>query len=302
MDNKEIKRIQNMYKKKTDPQFQDYFHATRKSFGLWLSLIISVIFLHGCAFYSSSNAITPPVEKNCVIPSDQSKTISGRWSTYPIPIAFFSGNFGSGELSAITKAADTWNTFFNSSQSVEQVINYGTSDSPTPSSAINPASGGSVCAQGIIQGSTYRGNVVLYKLTSWPSAYSNSAIALTTFCTLPAQPIPKFYMAIIEFNYQGFFANGTRQPDLESIILHEFGHMIGLNHSCENTTRTGVPNCADPNINSDYLSASMFPAFAFDQTGAGEVRNNLNSNDQGRANCIYQNSVTSTTSTSLVSP
>ncbi|NBU20308.1 hypothetical protein EBS43_02665 [bacterium] len=290
-------------------KLNDKLHSTTLRFTLLPSpsaiyhfLLISIVTaLQGCAFFTPG-PLTASLEKNCVLPADQTNTISGRWTNYPVPIAFFSGSFSGSETGAIIKAADTWNSFFQSSQGLQMVMNYGTSSSPTQSPIADPTTGGSTCSQGITTGTSYKGNVVLYKLSRWPQTYSATAIALTTFCTLPAKPYSKFYMAVIEFNYQTFFASGQRQPDLESIILHEFGHMIGLNHSCENVDRAGVPNCNNSSINPDYLTASMFPVFSFDQTGAGVVRNQLNSNDQGRANCIYQSSSASPTPTSSLAP
>ena len=71
-------------------------------------------------------------------------------------------------------------------------------------------------------------------------------------------------------------------------MLHEFGHLLGLNHSCEGTPKEGVPNCNDPSLSSAYYSAVMYPVFGFYPSGQGEQRRELADNDQGRANCLYQ--------------
>jgi hypothetical protein len=95
-------------------------------------------------------------------------------------------------------------------------------------------------------------------------------------------------MAVIEINYQNFFVDGKKLPDLESIILHEFGHLMGLNHSCEAAAKTGVPSCNQSGLNPDYISASMYPVFAFSTDGTGEQKRDLGTNDESRANCLYQ--------------
>jgi len=227
--------------------------------------------------------------KECVLPQDQTGTISGRWKALAIPIAFHSGSqFDPDEVAAITKAADTWNEFYGASLGLK-VLDYGSASSPRTSSAASPTSS-TLCTSGIVQGSSFTGSVVIYKKGKWPYSSLPKAIALTGFCPVPAKPISNIYMAMMELNYQNFFIEGKQQPDLQSIMLHEFGHLLGLNHSCESgSTRAGVPNCTNTNITPDYLIASMFPQFGFDSAGTGEQRRNLQANDQGRGNCLYQN-------------
>ncbi len=235
--------------------------------------------LTGCALGDGSKSVF----KQCNIPTDQTSTISGAWKVTPIPIAFHTGDFNSDEQSVILKGADTWNKFFAASKSIP-MIDYGSKTSPKTSSSPKPSGN---CTTGIIQGQQFVGSVVIYKQVSWPYSNIPDAIALTSYCPIPASPYNSFYMAYIELNYQNFFVQGRKIPDHQTILTHEFGHLVGLNHSCENTTKTGVPNCSDPNISPAYFSAIMFPVFSFDQSGLGEVKLNLNQNDQGRANCLY---------------
>jgi hypothetical protein len=150
-----------------------------------------------------------------------------------------------------------------------------------------------LCATGILQGNQFTGQVVIYKSARWPYPTLQQAIALTSFCPTPAKPLPSFYMAIMEVNYQNFFIDGRKVPDLQTIILHEFGHLMGLNHSCENVSnKTGTPDCRASTLNADYHEAVMFPVFGFDEaTGAGEQKRTLTTNDQGRANCLYKDLV-----------
>lgn len=270
------------------------FKMTRASIKLLLLLFCTACFCTACALYNPSGGVT--VVKTCSIPADQTGTLSGRWPITPIPIAFAAGAFNSSETSAITAAADSWNQFFNAASNIT-TLNYGTSTAPNSSAVPDPSQTGSFCANGILQGSNYNGNVVLYKLSRWPASYPPTAIALTRFCSTTGSPYNRFNMAIIEFNYQDFFISGTKQPDMQSIILHELGHLHGLNHSCEGTTKTGTPNCNDPNLNPDYQTASMYPAFGFDQNGTGEQRRSLGTNDESRANCLYAGTPNTTPST-----
>jgi hypothetical protein len=238
-----------------------------------------------CALYTPDQ--TKPITKECYIPDDQAGTISGKWNTTPIPIAFFQGHFDSTETADMVKAADTWNKFFTASKEIP-MIDYGTDPAaPRTSSVANPTQGGALCANGLLQGNQFSGQVVIYKLGRWPTSYAQNAIALTSFCTLPAKPYSKMYMAVMEINYQSFFIQGQKLPDLQSIFLHELGHLIGLNHSCEAAKKTGTPNCNDGNLNPDYVTASMYPVFTFDTGGVGQQKRDLGLNDQSRANCLY---------------
>lgn len=239
----------------------------------------------GCALYSPGN--TTAYTSTCLIPSDQSGTINGHWTTVPIPLAVAQGQFASQELSAITAAADTWNAFSSNVRS-ENFFNYGgVSGNPTVSAASDSSQSGDMCAQGILQSGSYTGNVVIYKLGTWPSSYSSAAMAITRYCTTPASPYPTMYMALTELNYQDFFVSGQRVPDLQTIVTHEDGHVLGLNHSCENFTENGMPLCTNSSINPNYLTAIMYPTFGFDAYGNGLVNHSLGIDDEQRVDCLY---------------
>ncbi|MFZ9594849.1 MAG: hypothetical protein ACO3A2_02090 [Bdellovibrionia bacterium] len=239
-----------------------------------------------CALYSPSSS--QPVSKNCEVPADQSGTISGKWAIGPIPVAFQQGAFSADEIRAITAAMDTWNQFSMKAQGVTMFDYGGSATEPRLSASLNPKASNSLCSSGLIQSTSFKGAVVIYKLGTWPSNYASSAMALTTYCTIPGTPYNSFFSAVMELNYQSFFAAGTgRYPDLQTITLHEFGHLVGLNHSCEFDNKSGTPNCSSPSLNPEYFIASMYPRFGFDGSGAGEVKQILRTNDQTRTNCIY---------------
>lgn len=233
----------------------------------------------GCALSSSKQAVV----KECVLPEDQTGTLAGKWSTTPIPIALKSGQFNGVETTEIVAAAKTWNDFYFSSLGI-QVLDYGSESQPNTSTASKPTS---LCSQGIVAGGKFTGKVVIHKQTTWP--YNNhDAIALTSFCPVASSPLPLFYMAIMELNYQDFFVDGKKLPDLTSILIHELGHLVGLDHSCDTQGKNGFPDCSSSGLSNDYFEAVMFPIILFDSTGYGEKRQALKKNDQGRANCLYQ--------------
>jgi hypothetical protein len=244
----------------------------------WLSLLVS-----GCALPDSANSVTSA----CNIPADQAGTIGGHWLARPIPVAFSPGSFSQSEITAMTAAADTWNRFFNSSKN-SPIFDYG-GDPKTirATSGANPGSG--VCSRNpVFSNGQFNGSVGIYKVAPWP--YSSSFIALTSFCTVAGttastdgQTYKAMTSAVMEVNYASFFVSGKPQPDLQSVILHEFGHLLGLDHSCGQ--KPNMPAC-ESNLNPDYQNAVMFPTFYF-TNGYGAAKQALQINDQSRANCLY---------------
>jgi hypothetical protein len=201
-----------------------------------------------------------------------------------VPIAFHEGDFSDSEIQAMTKAADTWNQFFSGS------LGYGGLDYHNEDGSIrtlNEAKPLYSCNNPIIdpQGGGYNGAIVIYKQSIWAYKDKSSTIARTSTCPDGTR---HFYTGFIELNFESFFVAGKKQPDLESIMLHEYGHLLGLKHSCEGASLDGIPNCSDLTLNPNYRSASLFPTFGYSADGKGEQRRKVNQNDQSRMNCLYQ--------------
>ena len=137
-----------------------------------------------------------------------------RWpssGSFPVSLKFGS-DFDSEEVVALNKAAQSWNETNNS-----QTTYFTTSTS-------------SFSARNNLD--EFRdGELGVYKLFDWPSEMPESALAVTQiFGTRTSSGYIRIDHADVLLNYDffDFTADESWGYDLETVVLHELGHFLGL--------------------------------------------------------------------------
>jgi len=97
--------------------------------------------------------------------------------------------------------------------------------------------------------------------------------------------------ASILLNFEDYNSPGKERIDVESLVLHEMGHVLGMLHSCNGsggggTDSTSAPACTNGGgvvtAPAQYANAVMFPFLQ-----VGQERRQLQQNDYNRINCLY---------------
>ncbi len=244
-------------------------------------------FLVAATFLSTSCAPqSGTLATQCVVNQDQSSLFKGHWTTQPVPLAVVVNDFTATELEAVEASIATWNTFFTASKGFSLYLQSSTSKAilGTIGQGSTRLSSATTCSQTIVNGSGFNRQIMIYKNAStW--TYGSAIMALTSLCpvTTGNSEFRMFTSAVMEVNFVNYFGSGKPIPDLQSIVTHELGHMLGLDHSCNGTACNNAPD--------DYTNAIMYPSLGF--TGInGQVKRTLQNNDQERANCLYGSTAT----------
>jgi hypothetical protein len=145
--------------------------------------------------------------------------VPARWSTTQFPLSLKLGtNFGTNEITAIEGSANSW------TDSVQNEIQF----FDTTSSSIDGKS----------NLTNYEDSELgVYKVLNWPTELPPTALAVTQifgqrYNIGKSSEYVKIQHADILVNYENFTftTDDSWGYDLESVILHEMGHFLGLQH------------------------------------------------------------------------
>jgi hypothetical protein len=178
--------------------------------------------------------------------------------------------FSSDEVTKIEAAVATWNAESNREfgRDIFRTQVLGISASSVPESGQDCGFPGAQGAFSIVK---------VTNQSTWTSlGFSSNNPGVTIRC---AQGLAYATKQVVLLNT----ANMATMPEIfQNVILHELGHSIGLDHSCDsaNAGKPGFAGCAAAGTDPSYGKAVMYP-----YVNPADVRNELRPNDQQRATC-----------------
>jgi hypothetical protein len=269
---------------------------SRKKVGCFVTIIASVALSFSCSARPSDALQSGRIVNytNCQLPPDQGAgSFQAGWASLPIPLVldkdFYVADEGEA-IEALKGSIETWNIWsrlrgleaFNltsdgTGQSAGRDIPEITScDQAAYSAAVTDVVGiWKISNNGFHRNARPTCNAIQKKIL--PDGVQGQTDWIVQS--------GKVVGASILLNFEGFNAPGKQLIDVESLLLHELGHVLGLLHSCNGSSGDSVDGTSSPACGTapqQYIDAVMFPFLE-----VAQQRRALLQNDYNRINCLY---------------
>ena len=259
-----------------------------------ISLCIGPL-LPGCTATPSESAKAGRVVNytNCQLPPDQGRgSFQGAWADIPVPLVIDKDFYITDEgeaLSSVKGAIETWNSWAR----LKGMTGFRIVDDGAGTSGGREIPEVVDCNQASYS-SSVTDAVGIWKISTHGFRRNARPACLAQKKILPEGvqgqtdwivQNSRIVGASVLLNFEGFNAPGKQLIDLESLLLHEVGHVLGLLHSCNGTTLESIDGTSSPACGlapAPYVNAVMFPYL-----DVARERRDLMQNDYSRINCLY---------------